>query len=263
MKVGSWSIEDWCNEQTPSSWEDDVLSSSSLTRDFVQRLNLTFVHPFCNPTTVPKPYPIPGVPEQGPLLNYDHIETWYDALVTLVAKSTPALAAMMELWLRLFSFFIAPMSIMYLIYIELDNAIIPNTTDKISKETQYRLRLVSLACLMSCASSVVLLTDTLYVLEYGPTYGGTLLGLSIMLSWNTCTKYSLQRTRYGIASIAMLCAILVYDHNTGTIQFGERNDIPVSIEEGLYYSSKLLSRKYFFHIRFTKPYIVILLLIHC
>jgi hypothetical protein len=183
--------------------------------------------------TAPDPYTIPGVPAQGPLLNYDHIETWYDSLITLVATVTPALVAMIELWIRLFSFVLAPISILYLIHFELWRK--SHQKEQLSRNER---NFLSAVCLIGNICSVILLTDSLYIFEYGPTFGGTLVGLTFVLSWNICSKHSLHTTCYGIISILFVLAVLIYDHKAGTITFGNPNDVPSSIDEGLYYDSK-------------------------
>ena len=235
MKSGTWSIEEWCDTQTPSSYDDILMVNDDAAVSaiaFLQRLNLTFLHPFCNvSSTIYHPYNLPGVPAQGPLLNHDHLETWYDVIVTIVAMVAPSLAAMMELWLRLFSSIIAPTAVLYMLYFELANNAGQAAIDKKDR------RFLSIVCLLGVACSVILLTDSLYVYEYGPMYGGTLVGLSVPLSWSICNKHSLKRTRYGIIGILCLLIALVYDHRTGSINFGDPNDIPKSIDEGLYYNS--------------------------
>ena len=242
MKSGNWSIEEWCNAQTPSRYDDVVILDNTHQQqyhdamnsvvDFLQRLNLTFVHPFCNmSSTTYHPYNLPDVPAQGPLLNHDHLETWYDFLVSILAMVVPAFAAMTELWLRLFSSIIAPTAILYMIYFEL-----ANTSHRIAMTVTER-RFLSSVCCISVACSVILLTDSLYIYEFGPMYGGTVLGLSITLSWNLCHKYSLKRARYGIIGLLFVLIVLIYDHQKGSINFGDPKDIPKSIDEGLYYSS--------------------------
>jgi hypothetical protein len=237
MKSGTWSIEEWCNAQTPSSYEDiihNVNRDSSVSAiEFMQRLNLTFLHPFCNTSSSTyHHYNIPGVPAQGPLLNHDHLESWCDVFVTVFAMIAPPLLAMMELWLRLFSSIIAPTAVVYLLYFELNNSFgqVPKTNNE--------RRFLSLACLLGVACSVILLTDSLYIYEFGTTYGGTLLGQSVALGWNVCNKYSMKRTRYGIIILLLLLVSLVYDHRNKSITFGDPKDIPSSIAEGLYYNSK-------------------------
>jgi hypothetical protein len=227
MDSPSWSIDEWCNKQIPSNW-DSLQQTSSI--EFLQRLNLSSVHPFCNPLTAPNPYEIPGVPGQGPLQNFDHLETWWDVLITIIATGAPSLAAMAELWLRLFSSVLAPLGTLYLLYLEFcDNGAIYSSRS--AKKSEFILPFV---CWITTTASVVILTDTMYILEYGPTYGGTLLGLSFLLSWSICARNELHKTRWGLMAILLLATILLYDKQTGQIAFGDPNDA-VAFEEGLYY----------------------------
>ena len=115
MAATPWSIEAWCASQQVSDW--NVLGVSSVA--FLQRLNLSSTHVFCNVHTAPVPYEIPGVPGQGPLLSQDHLETLYDVIVTVIAMGAPSIAAMAELWLRLFASILAPLGIAHLLYKEL------------------------------------------------------------------------------------------------------------------------------------------------
>lgn len=235
MKSGTWSIEGWCTTQQPSSYDDLILDNHEAEGSviaFFERLNLTFVHPFCNiSSTMYHPYNLPDVPAQGPLLNHDHLETWYDVLVTIVAMVAPSMKAMIELWVRLFSSIIAPIALLCMIYFELKHASGPAAI------SIHEIRFLSFACCIGVACSVVLLTDSLYVYEYGPMYGGTVLGLSVTLSLSLCSRYSLRRTRYAIFGTLVILIALVYDYQLGSINFGVPKDIPKSIDEGLYYNS--------------------------
>ena len=250
MKSGTWSIEEWCNTQHPSSYNDLILDNHEAEVSviaFLERLNLTFVHPFCNiSSTTYRPYNLPDVPAQGPLLNHDHLETWYDVLVTIVAMVAPSLKAMIELWLRLFSSIIAPIALLCLIYFELKHASGPAAI------SINEIRFLSFACCIGVACSVILLTDSLYVYEYGPMYGGTILGLSVTLSWSLCNRYSLRRTRYAIFGILIILIALVYDFRSGSINFGDPKDIPKSIDEGLYYNS--MYEFFLEHMHWSKSY---------
>lgn len=235
MKQGTWSIEEWCNTQKSSSYGDVILNNHEdrvSVVEFLQRLNLTFEHPFCNiSSTTYHPYNLPGVPAQGPLLNHDHLETWYDVFITIVAMVTPSLKATIELWLRLFSSIIAPTALLCMIYFELKS---PAGLVAFSNNER---RFLSSACFFGVACSVILMTDSLYVYEYGPMFGGTVLGISVTLSWNLCNRYLLRKARYGIIVMLLVLIALVYDYRTGSINFGDPRDIPKSIDEGLYYNS--------------------------
>jgi predicted alpha/beta-fold hydrolase len=228
MNSQSWSIQKWCSQQEPSSW-DALAHASSI--EFLQRLNLPFVHPFCNPQTAPNPYEIPGVPGQGPLLNNDHLETYWDVLITIIAMGTPSLAAMAELWLRLFSSILAPLGVAILVYLDMFDNSASNQSSK-----NYDL-FAMFICLITISSCVVLFTDSLYILEFGRSCGGTLLAVSFMLSWNICSKRQFHNARRVLIGMLLLVFILIYDVESDQFVFGSRLD-EVKIEEGLYYDGK-------------------------
>jgi predicted alpha/beta-fold hydrolase len=89
-------------------------------------------------------------------------------------------------------------------------------------------------CLLTVASSIVLLTDTLYVLEFGPQYGFTLFCLAVVLTWRCMPN---RRMRSTIVLMVVLVAILTVDTSSWSLVFGEPAD-HVEISEGLYYHSE-------------------------
>lgn len=214
---------------------------------------MSSVHPFCDARTAPIPYDIPGVPGQGPLLTKDHLESWTDVAVTLLAMGGPSVAAMAELWLRLFSSILAPLGIAHLLYIALQPPP-PCTEEEPFNPLKNRQRrsvvafspgssagVISMMCLLTTAASAVLLTDTQYVLEYGPVYGGFLLAVSAGLSIAVCRQHRLYITLFGILCILVLTVALTcdpYSANNTPFAFGDPNDA-VLIEEGLYYDGTL------------------------
>lgn len=238
MNSQSWTIEKWCSQQEPSSW-DSLGQASSI--EFLHRLNLSSVHPFCNPLTAPNPYKIPGVPGQGPLLNNDHLETFWDVLVTIIAMGAPSLAAMAELWLRLFSSILSPLGVIFLALI--DTFDFCNSSNHSLTNSNW---FVIFACWISTASSFVLFTDTLYILEFGPAYGGTLLALSSMLSWKICSRKQLRNARWFVMGTILLAFLLIYDFETGQFVFGNPRD-KVGVKEGLYFDGKQHRQFYMYY----------------
>jgi len=225
MATTTWSIEAYCQEQHPSDWS--LLPIESQT--FLESLNLSSVHPWCS-EDAPDPFNIPGIPPQGPLLIWDHLETPWDMLVTFVAVALPSTTALGELWLRLFASVIAPLGIAHLLWSLLESKA------RVAKQSGKSKTMLSAVCLLSVASSVVILTDTLYVLEFGPHYGATLLAASSVLSFAAAIKNSLYKTLMGQLCLFMLLGYLIYDCETGQFQFGHPDDI-VKIAEGLYYDA--------------------------
>lgn len=161
----SWSIEAWCASQSPLDWS----SSPQSTIAFLERLACPTVHPFCTQFD-DNSYPLPGVPSQGPLVHRDHLETLWDVIVSAAALTFPPLLAMAELWLRLFACVVAPMGVTHLIT--------QHTSAERSKRSSSRL-----IALLTLASSLVLATDSLYLLEFGPQLGRGLLVTSMALVW--------------------------------------------------------------------------------
>lgn len=236
-----WSIEKWCASQNPPDFS--LLSENS--QRFLRRLNhrqVTAIHPFCS-DQAPRPYELPNVPGQGPLRSQDHLETFYDVLVTVIAMSVPSLLAMGELWLRLFASVIAPLGIAHLWQDWMLTNEINNNKKKQSKKQKddkgdrRRAWILSVTCLLTVASSVVLLTDTLYVLEFGPQLGMALLGLSLVLSCRAAFQHRLKSVLAGKLCLVLLVVLLVYDYETGQLHFGGEPAELARIDEGLYYDA--------------------------
>lgn len=219
----AFDIDEYCASLSPSNWSDEPLP----TQKFLDSLELPVIHPFCG-LDAPRPYEIEGIPSQGPLVNKDHLETWWDVCVTIVAMGVPSLAAMTELWLRLFASAMAPLGLTFFILDEMKK--IP------PKRHLNNQRFWSLVCILSVLSSLILLTDTLYVLESGPAVGAAYFGLNLILSIRVCRKYRLLYTLCAIGFIFVaLLPVLVVDFNTFSLKFGHPDD-HVEITEGLYYS---------------------------
>lgn len=89
------------------------------------------------------------------------------------------------------------------------------------------------------------MTDTLYVLQNGPTYGVVLFAISLILSVRLCRAHNLKATSLALAALVLLSVHLVTkndnDNSNGpgksVIHFGDPAD-EVRLEEGLYYDSK-------------------------
>jgi hypothetical protein len=225
--MATWSIESYCEAQEPSDWT----SLHAQSQSFLESLNLPRIHPFCS-ENAPNPFDIPGIPAQGPLQTYDHLETTWDMVVTFIAMAMPSLASLGELWLRLFASVLAPLGIAHLLWKVQEKKTVPTEEANNKREKS----ILSIVCLLSVASSVVILTDTLYVLEFGPWYGATLLLASCVLSFATALKRRLYKTIMGQICLLALLVYLIYDYETGLFQFGHPDDV-VHISEGLYYDS--------------------------
>ena len=228
-----WSLEEYCASQQQIDFST-LLDTSA--RNFLETLNLPTVHPFCYDDA--PPFTEDGIPPMGRLVHRFDDETPFEILITMWYNVAPALLAMAELWLRLFAGVIAPIGIVYLIYDGWTNIslVSPKKTDSSDKK-----RNVSFVCVFSAASSLVLMTDTLYVLNNGPFLGVILFAVSIWLSLQTCLRYNLSTASVVLSFLVLLACHLVWDHETNSISIGDKAE-RVQIEEGLYFdkSNKLI-----------------------
>ena len=255
-----WSIEDYCSKQKdllvnnadslPKVDSDDRFWSTLLgyndhesNRKFLVDLNLPTVHPFCienfpahfgNDTSIPPMGKLDSLQEiqiagtgnesggrfsVGALLNH-----WY-----MVA---PALLAMGELWLRLFAGLFGPVGIAYLMYSNTSTIIDNKTKPVATKKT-------SLIILLTVSSCLILMTDTLYVLQNGSLYGIALFTASLVLSFCLCRTHNLKVTSMVLVALVLLSAHLVTKNENSwdkSIHFGYPVD-DVRLSEGLYYDS--------------------------
>ena len=153
--------------------------------------------------------------------------SFLERCVTIFWFVLPPLAAMAELWLRLFAGFISPAVVCYLIYM------CGNLNNKHSKWS-------SIAIVSGVASTGVLLTDAMYVQEYGRSFGvsmfiattSLLVTLERMHIGNKNAKVP-QPYRTVIVFITFLIIMaLMNDMRGGTKSI----DLP-DIEPGLYFNN--------------------------
>ena len=221
--MAPWSLEAYCKAQAPLNL-DTVAPSTRLFLGSLLRENVSTLHPFCLNSA--PPFPLDGVPPMGPLEHRFEDQTYPQAAYTIWKLIAPPLLAMGELWLRLFAGLLGPLGILYLVKLQLQ----PPTSFPVN------LRHVSLAATLSVASSLVLMTDTLYVLEYGPVYGATLFVLSILLALKTALQYNLVQVGVSLAVLVLLASHLLWDYSTDSLTFGDVAD-HVTIPEGLYFDA--------------------------
>jgi hypothetical protein len=226
-----WSLDEYCQTELLRQRDEDwsLLPPSSL--DFLRSLQLPAVHPFCVGTRLDD-FAVPGIPPMGPLLQEDYHYHIGDVLVTHLYRVLPALAAMAELWLRLFASVICPVGIAYLLYLEI-------APKKDLPATPNRIGLFCAGILLTVASSIVLMTDTLYILEYGSRYGVVVFVISSLLALRAASRYHLTWTLQGLLLLKVLTFYLIYDF-TGTaakkISFGDPVQAVKYVTPGLYYN---------------------------
>lgn len=224
------------------SWEDYCTTFSSPTegwdalphetsRQFMQKLGLSAIHPHCvsrNFTT--------DAPPMGPLVVHDYHEgSTLAALVTFWKQATPALLAMSELWLRLFAAVLAPLGIAYMVWTLLGPT--ASDTSKKSGTTKTSTRImITVASVLSLASSIVLATDMWYVYQYGSDYGVSLLVASSVLAGICAFRHRLVSVAICIVLVLSLTVQLAFDWETKSFQFGCEDELPLSVPEGMYYN---------------------------
>eukprot|EP00529_Nitzschia_sp_RCC80_P015451 CAMPEP_0113473284 /NCGR_PEP_ID=MMETSP0014_2-20120614/17966_1 /TAXON_ID=2857 /ORGANISM="Nitzschia sp." /LENGTH=698 /DNA_ID=CAMNT_0000366049 /DNA_START=169 /DNA_END=2265 /DNA_ORIENTATION=- /assembly_acc=CAM_ASM_000159 len=278
-----WSLRSYCEKQFQPNQQqydhggaDDSLFDSSAI-DFLERLGLPSVHPFCTDPEFLDPetgvvnddaFNMEGIPPMG-ALDPNDFETIVHAqesvgakLYTIWCRTAPVLLAMTELWLRLFAAIIAPVGIMYLLHQSIDNLVLSSksttlisvstksttattstTTAKSSKSRSSMFSFsastrLSLIMILTTASSLVTMTDTLYVMEWGHMYGLSLFAASVVLSMILCFRHNLPTTSLIVLGLVLLTIHLVWDVEQNTFVFGQKDEIASStIEEGLYYNN--------------------------
>ena len=123
-------------------------------------------------------------PEIGPVSLLElHDGSLGGLLVTASTMSAPTLA-MAELWLRFFAVFLCPACLAFMLHGEMGAA---RRKDK-AREEDGRLALAIYT--VGLASSAVLLTDSLYVYQYGRGFGMSLFALSSLLAVRRCAATS-------------------------------------------------------------------------
>lgn len=217
----SW--QDYCASFAPTSadgWEK--LPESS--RLFLELLNLSTVHPHCVSQSFDTDAPL-----MGPLLQHDYHESVWDALITTWKQASPTLFAMGELWLRLFAALLAPLGIAYLVWTFVAHS---HQAKHVKAEQSQKFR-ITLASMLSLASSAVLATDMWYVYQYGPHYGISLLVASSLLTSIIATRHRL--VSVGIILVFVWTLTIKLSFKNGTFQFGG-DELPHNVPEGLYYN---------------------------
>ena len=246
----SWSIEEYCATQQQASASDDDWSTTSLpasTQAWLQALGLPVVHPFCTEFSNhwEEYYGLDGVPRQGPLLVDVH-ENVVENAVTMFTMVAPALLAMGELWLRLLASLLASLGMIVMVQMAYWPKSAAATSDDDDDDDNFDV--VSYAvvrqhldkiCILTTAASVVLLTDTLYVLEFGPLFGAVCLMVSTVLAGSVCRRFVLNwKTQFAIVALWAVAGHLITTRNGDGWTFGDAADTidPTLARDGLYYS---------------------------
>lgn len=232
----SWSIVQYCEENLAAvSGDAGWASMPSSSREFLQTLDLPNIHPFCRQEDVLGYFHgAPGnVPPMGPMEQPFGNESWSEPVMTMWFMVAPPLLAMAELWIRLFAGFLGPVGCLYLAYLWIAGERPMHKMSKRPLVPQHRLELI---CMLTVGGSLVLMTDTSYVLNNGSVVGAVLFFISVGLALRTCLKYHLPTASVGSWLLVLVAIHLIWDAENDSLRFGSKQE-QVLISEGLYYDS--------------------------
>lgn len=105
----------------------------------------------------------------------------------------------------------------------------------------------------TCIGSLIIMTDSMYVMEYGPQYGVSLFVAALLLSMRVIHQYgrlchnnnnvgAISQRHTAVAGwvmvgcILVLAGLIVWDPATRTIRLGQAEEVRIQISPGLYYS---------------------------
>ena len=220
--TNSYSLESYCASQEATDW--NLLPESS--RVFLERLGLSALHPFCKDQDIFQSIATSDllIPPMGPLQSFDQ-NSW-EAVVTYIFIILPPFLAFADCWFRLLSGLVAPLGLLYLV-----------REDQIAMQVVKGDRPASTTILLTVICSIPIMTDSMYVYEFGPGYGVALFVASVALGLKASQRLRL-RVASGLLLILVLIAFsLTWNWETYEFQFGEPTDVNIQIEPGLYYSN--------------------------
>ena len=163
-------------------------------------------------------------------------------IVTLYCQVAPALLAISELWLRLFAFVLAPLSTACLL---VDEVLHWFDASKETNATKVRLdkwrhRMATASTIIGMASSAVLLTDSLYVHEYGRSLGLAFFVVLTILSTRTYLRrkmgWMVGLLLISIKCIAAIC-IIRSEGGSSLMDHPGLDVPPPTVKAGTYYNA--------------------------
>ena len=216
---------------------------------FLDKLELPAVHPFCvgNGTLladngIPSPPSQTGAPTSADGNSSMGLSNILAATATLYCQVAPALLAMAELWLRLFAFVLAPLSAAYLLVDEVLHWFDASKETNVTKGRldKWRHRMAAASSIIGMASSAVLLTDSLYVHEYGRS-----LGLAFFVVLTILSTRTYMRRKMGLAVALLLISIkcsvaicIIRSEGGPSLMDHPGLDVPPpTVKAGIYYNS--------------------------
>jgi predicted alpha/beta-fold hydrolase len=220
-----------------SDWSQLHLSA----RQFLADLDLSSTHPSCQDEKSFRTddFIVPTLEDLPNRFFYEREMSVLDRALTVWFQVAPALLAMSELWLRLFAFILAPAIVVYFVTrVTLDEWILEKVK-KCKEGMEVKLLLLGLA------SSLVLLTDTMYVQLYGGRrQGASMFFIMIILTIKRSIKLKVYRQRLiggMIAIVGLSIYLIAVSEKNGN---GDLSNLPdpgldlPTVEPGLYYSEK-------------------------
>ena len=241
----SFSIQEYCakNAIEAAAANAAALNFPESTKQFWESLQLPTRHPFCNHDNLETYFSVDGIPPMGALEHRFEDESPWEKLVTIWFMVAPPLLAMAELWLRLVAGILGSLGCIYLTralwlgrrHQQAGKQRTERTNNEFLEDPKDRRKLGGF-CLLTVASSLVLMTDTYYVLNNGATPGALIFLIAVGLAIWTCFRYQLTTASVGLWLLVLLSIHLVWDTNTGKLHFGNREE-QVNLSEGLYFDS--------------------------
>ena len=244
-KMNEWSVETFCAGQRQASLSDEVRHPEN-TCAFLETLGLSFVHPLCESnSTISWSQEVPSLgPAQDSYFRL-HDGSWTEMLITTYQMFVPASLSLFSLWCLLFSVIVAPLGCLFLIKYTYQKGMTKTTmTDKTAQvETsashEGSPRRISLACMLTVASSLVIMTDTLYIHDMGSNFGTTLFMVSSMLSLRICRQCKLSLSWEQLIFLILLTASPLFwnpEEQQFTLVSSSQAEQP-TFNEGLYYNT--------------------------
>jgi hypothetical protein len=220
--TNSYSLESYCASQEAGAW--NLLPESS--RVFLERLGLSALHPFCKDQDVFQSIATSDllIPPMGPLQSFD--QNLGEAVVTYIYMTLPPFLAFADCWFRLLSGLVAPLGLLYLV-----------REDQIAMQVVKADRPTSTTILLTVICSIPIMTDSMYVYEFGAGYGVALFAASVVLGIRASQRQNLRITSGLLLALVLVAFSLTWNWETYEFQFGEPTDVNIQIEPGLYYSN--------------------------
>ena len=241
----------------PSNFDHDFVDPEQTLRSgldqsaisFLDSLDLPAVHPLCNGSAIPPLFfgtdknEIPPATDTGPQSSVSvELGSMLATFFTLYCQVAPALLAMAELWLRLFAFVLAPLSAAYLLVDEVLHWFETRSGTNATKDRldKWRHRIATSSTILGMASSAVLLTDSLYVHEYGRSLG---LAFFVVLTILSARTYFRRKMGWAVAllliSIKCIVAICIIRSEGGPSLMDHPGlDVPPpAVKAGIYFNA--------------------------